>query len=207
MSPHSWPIRSGSKPRSPLPTRPRTPFGSAAQTGACTISFYGLGAPPSPNIAVPGGTLAAGASTTFLLSALALQDSGLRHRKLHVPAGTSVGPESSFAAVQNRSSRQRHPFREAVGARLCPRSVPARQAFAFSLCLEPGRVRHWHRDCQHERRSFWVASGRLPRRGHVYLELLRHQRARFPALSIFASNGSGGRERFECFHYPASRQL
>jgi uncharacterized protein (TIGR03437 family) len=48
------------------------PFGGSAQGGTCTISYYGAGAPlPNAGLGIPGGALAAGATTNFLLSSFA----------------------------------------------------------------------------------------------------------------------------------------
>ena len=47
-------------------------LGSAAQSGTCTLSFYGTGAPsPGVNVALPGGTLAAGSTRVVQLSSVA----------------------------------------------------------------------------------------------------------------------------------------
>jgi hypothetical protein len=48
------------------------PFGTTPSPGACTLNFYGTGAPtPATGVAAPGGSQAGGATTAFLLSSVA----------------------------------------------------------------------------------------------------------------------------------------
>jgi hypothetical protein len=48
------------------------PFGTSPTSGACTLAFYGTGAPtPNTGIAAPGGAQASGTSNAFLASSLA----------------------------------------------------------------------------------------------------------------------------------------
>jgi hypothetical protein len=48
------------------------PFKTVPVNGACTLNFYGTGAPtPSTGVAAPGGTQAAGTTNAFLLSSVA----------------------------------------------------------------------------------------------------------------------------------------
>ena len=103
-------------------------FGSAAQGGSCTISVYGAGAPPGL-IAVPGGTLAAGASTSFLLSAVAPGFQGYAIVNCTFPLAR-VSARVEFAAVRTAQVVSVTPS-EAVQALTLPRNIPARQALLF----------------------------------------------------------------------------
>ncbi len=102
-------------------------IGTTAQSGTCTISFYGSGAPvPGVGLGLPGGTLAAGATTSFLLSSLAPGFQGYVAVNCTFPL-----VRGSADLIYNAGHSNATVVHETAQVLTLPRSVPATQNFLF----------------------------------------------------------------------------
>jgi hypothetical protein len=104
------------------------PFGTSPTTGACTLNYYGSGAPtPNTGIAAPGGSQASGTSNAFLSSSIAPGFTGYMIANCAYPEGhgfayiiygfgTNTGTAMGYlASVLNRGPLVNVPNPESLG--------------------------------------------------------------------------------------------